>query len=149
MPRYLRGERDITRADTESLIARINGRWETHGLGFRAVAHKTGGELIGHSGPKPLDTTAEIEVAYALAKSYWGQGFATEAARAAMRFGFEHLNLDRIVAVAVPENLASQRVMIKLVTTYEKIARYDDDLAAYSISRAAFQPGASPVGGPE
>jgi ribosomal-protein-alanine N-acetyltransferase len=138
--RYLRGGREMTRADMESIISRINDRWAAQGMGFWAVTDRENGELIGHCGLKPLDTTTEVEIAYALAKSHWDRGLATEAARTVLRFGFEQRHLERIVAVAVPENLASRRVMEKLGMRYVKTDRYyDDDLVYYALSHADFQ----------
>jgi ribosomal-protein-alanine N-acetyltransferase len=140
--KYLRGRRSITRADMPALLTRLIDQWTQQGFGFWAVTDKSDGQLIGHCGLKYLDATTEIEIAYALAKSHWGRGFATEAARAVLRFGFEELKLDRIVAVAVPENAASRRVLEKIGLAFEKIDRYyDADLAYYTISRAQFQPG--------
>jgi ribosomal-protein-alanine N-acetyltransferase len=70
-----------------------------------------------------------------LAKSYWGRGLATEAAEAALRFGFEIAKLERIVAIAKHENIASRRVMEKLGMKYEKDAYYyNNDVVYYSIT---------------
>ena len=138
--KYLRSRRSITRDDMPALLTRLANQWRQQG--FWAVTDKSDGQLIGHCGLKYLDATTEIELAYALAKSHWGMGFATEAARAVLRYGFEELKLDRIVAVAVPENAASRRVMEKIGLAYEKTDRfYDADLVYYAISSAQFQPG--------
>ncbi len=73
---------------------------------------------------------------------YWGKGLATEAAQASLRYGFEALKLDRIVALAYPENLASQRVMEKIGMHYEKTADYHGITAVwYAITANQFQPG--------
>src|ERR687884_170254 len=77
----------------------------------RAVTLKDGGELLGYCGLKTLADTPDIELLYGIVEEHWGRGLVTEAARAALRFGFEEAGLDYIVAIALPENVASQRVM--------------------------------------
>jgi ribosomal-protein-alanine N-acetyltransferase len=77
--------------------------WEQHGFGLCAVIDKAGGAFIGFCGLQYLDGTSEIEVGYRLAKRFWGQGLATEAASASLKYGFDELGLDRIVAVVHPK----------------------------------------------
>jgi ribosomal-protein-alanine N-acetyltransferase len=86
-----------------------------------------------------------VEVAYLLAQAYWGQGLATEAARAALRYGFETLALDRIVAVVHPENRGSQRVLEKAGLRLEGDAHYYDmDVKYYALPQAEYQPDGAP-----
>jgi RimJ/RimL family protein N-acetyltransferase len=80
---------------------------------------KFGGPLIGFCGLQPLSDTPEIEIGWWLARDRWGQGLATEAARAALRDGFERVGLARIVAIAQPANTASVHIMQKLGMRYE------------------------------
>jgi len=90
-----------------------------------AVVWKESSEVIGWCGLGPLDfNPAEIEIFYGLAKDYRGRGLATEAARAVMDYGFDSIGLDRIVAVADPDNIASVRVLEKLGMKFER--RLDD-----------------------
>src|SRR5712692_1765909 len=87
-----------------------------------------------------LDGTSEVEVGYRLAKRFWGMGLASEAAQASLRFGFQELALDRIVAVVHPENVASQRVLEKIGLKYVKDARfYNKDLKHYAITRDEYE----------
>ena len=88
--------------------------WEEHGFGMWAVLDKGSGELLGHAGLQRLEDTGEVQVGYYLGRPAWGKGYATEAGKAALRYGFEVLGLEHIVAVARPENLASQHVLSKL-----------------------------------
>jgi len=78
------------------------------------------GHMIGFCGLQPLANTVDVEIGWWLAPSHWGRGLATEAARAALRDGFERVGLGRIVAVAQPANRASLRVMEKLGMRYER-----------------------------
>jgi RimJ/RimL family protein N-acetyltransferase len=88
-----------------------------------------------------LDNTPEIEEAYLLDRACWGQGLASEAAGAALRYGFETLGLPRIVGVALPANGASCRVLEKIGLRFERPARYYDlDVAYYGLNRADWRP---------
>jgi RimJ/RimL family protein N-acetyltransferase len=94
------------------------------------------GEAIGFCGLQPLAETTEIEIGWWLARSWWGLGLATEAARAAMRDGFERAGLDRIVAIALPENSASIHIMQKLGMHFERETTHRGfRVALYSIER--------------
>jgi [ribosomal protein S5]-alanine N-acetyltransferase len=83
------------------------------GLGSWAMERKEDGRVVGAVGLSPMPD-GEIEVFYHLARAYWGQGYATEAAAAMIVHGFEDLALDRIVAYAYAANPASRNVLRKL-----------------------------------
>ena len=86
-----------------------------------------------------LTENDEIEVGYALFKEFWGKGFATEASKAFLEYGFNQLNLEKIVAVANPKTKASRRVMEKLGMKYDYLGEfYGRDLVHYSISQEEF-----------
>jgi RimJ/RimL family protein N-acetyltransferase len=123
-------------------LEHILAGWKQHGFGRWAVVHKPDKKLIGWSGLAFLDETDEIEIGYGIAKDYWGRGFTTEAAAASIRYGFEELKLNRIVAVAMPENIASRRVMEKIGMKYEKTGHwYEAELVYYAISQDGYEPG--------
>ncbi|MBD0345163.1 MAG: GNAT family N-acetyltransferase, partial [Coleofasciculus sp. Co-bin14] len=110
--------------------------WQKHHFGVWAVVYKCEQKLIGHCGFKFLDNTGEIQIGYLLLQAYWGRGLATEAAEAALHFGFEVARLERIVAIAKPENIASIGVMKKRGMNYEKYAYYyNNKVDYYSIAR--------------
>ena len=120
-------------------------RWEEHGFGMWAVEFKDEGALVGWCGLVYLEDGEEVEVGYGFSKAHWGKGLATEAARASLRYGFETLGLERIVAVAQPENVASRRVMEKIGMKYvRKDFFYGTDVVYYCITRSEFQPDNSP-----
>ena len=101
-------------------------------------------ELIGWCGLQFLPEFGETEVAYLLSRPYWGQGLATEAARAAAQFGFQTLGLERLVAIAHVENAASQRVIEKLGMSFvEQLSLWGIECYRYSLPRAAFAEWAS------
>lgn len=88
--------------------------WHSRGFAPWVVIHKADQEFIGHCGLNPWPDSEDIEVLYAFAKPWWGQGFASEAAKASVDYGFAELGLPKIVAAAHVENMASQRVIEKL-----------------------------------
>ena len=128
--------------DEEQVIAWVERntlRWKQHGLGLWAVTLAGPGTLLGWCGLAMLDGTAEVEVGYGFDKPYWNMGYASEAARASLRFGFGKLNLERIVAVAIPDNIASRCVMEKLGMKYVRQAfHYGADVAYYAVTRNEF-----------
>lgn len=114
-------KRDIPpRERAERVLKYFGEHWQKHGFGDWAVTDKVDAQLIGHCGLNFVPEAGEVEVEYSLAKAYWGQGIATEAARASVRYGFESLKLERIIALADPQNIASWRVMEKIGLTYQK-----------------------------
>lgn len=145
--RYLSGH-SLTREETAGWLNYFLAGWENHGFGWWAVVLKESGELIGHCGLQFIHVTPEVEVTYGLAKAYWRKGLASESARACLRYGFEELKLDRIYALADPENVGSHRVMERVGMRYDKTEYYKDDLYEgdliyYASSRHAYQPDAS------
>ena len=92
-----------------------------YGFGMWATMDKATGKFIGRCGLCPMDIEGheEIEVAYMLAKEYWGQGLATEAAQAILKYGFEQAGVSRLICVINPGNLASARVAEKIGMTLE------------------------------
>jgi ribosomal-protein-alanine N-acetyltransferase len=136
--RYIPGGA-VNQAELEERFAdwveKRRAEWKS-GLGMWAVVFKASGATIGHCGLKLLPDGSDVEVFYLLAKSYWNQGIATEAAKAAIRYGFERANLQRIAAVALPANVGSLRVMEKAGMRREGPARfYDCDVILYSVAR--------------
>lgn len=100
-----------------------------HGIGFCSVVEKKSGIFIGQAGLFHLgyyDEQPDIEIAYRLHKKYWGNGYATELAKALIQWGFRHLSIDKLIAVAHPENIASQKVLTKAGLDYtDKIQWHD------------------------
>jgi RimJ/RimL family protein N-acetyltransferase len=111
-------------------------RQEQHGFGVWAVELRSSGQLIGAAGLSPLAESTEIEVGYRFLEEHRGKGYATEAARASIAFGFEELNLDHIVAVALPTNSASRRVMEKCGMSFVGLTtHHGEPHVKYAIAR--------------
>jgi [ribosomal protein S5]-alanine N-acetyltransferase len=100
------------------------------------LLHKESAEMIGFCGLQPLEGTVETEIGWWLARAWWEQGLATEAARTALQDGFDRVGLERIVAVAMPENRASIHVMEKLGMKYEREAIHRGlNVVQYAVKR--------------
>ena len=123
----------------EELEWHMNGHPRNPDLGLWATIHKESGKFIGRCGllPWEIDRQQEVEVAYTIARAYWGQGLATEAARAILQYGFQQFSLPRLVSLIEPENIASQRVAEKIGMAFER--RVDEGeytpFFIYSIAR--------------
>jgi RimJ/RimL family protein N-acetyltransferase len=117
---------------------RLDG-WARDGLGMWIAAERPSGRVIGHCGLQRLEGGDEVELGYYLGRAAWGKGYATEAARACLRFGFVDRDLPRIVAVARPDNHASRRVLEKIGMRHERDGHfYGFDAALYGIDRDRF-----------
>jgi ribosomal-protein-alanine N-acetyltransferase len=109
--------------DARNFLAKANEDF-TEGLSFTfAISILPGRDLCGAVGLHIADSHKRAELGYWIGVPYWGKGFATEAARAAVAFGFEALNLHRIYAHHFSENTASQRVLEKIGMRHEGRSR--------------------------
>jgi RimJ/RimL family protein N-acetyltransferase len=108
-----------------------NGHPKHPELGLWATIHKETGSFIGRCGllPWTIEQHAEVEVAYLLAKAFWGRGLGTEVAQAIVDYAFGTLHLSRLICMVSPGNTASMRVAEKIGMTLEK--EMDDELGPY------------------
>ena len=107
------------------------------GFGLYAVVNKENRELMGYCGffVQSIEDRKEVEIGYRLAKKYWGQGYATEAAKAVLKYGREKYNFQRFICVIDPENARSINVAKKLGMEFEKKIIYHGlDVEMYSIN---------------
>ena len=108
----------VSEADTARFIATVEHHFQDHGFGLWAVEHAGTSEFIGFTGlfvPSfEAHFTPAVEVGWRLSQTSWGFGYATEAARAAIDFGFDVAGLDEIVSFTVPSNTRSVAVMERL-----------------------------------
>lgn len=109
-----------TREETVESISRTQARWDTLGFGWWTVFLKNTDTIIGSACLQNLahKENAPLEIGWRLLTDYHGHGYATEAGRAAMNFGFERVGVDYVCAVADPKNTASHRVMQRLGMHY-------------------------------
>jgi RimJ/RimL family protein N-acetyltransferase len=108
----------LDRAESDALASRIRDHFARHGFGLWAVEAPGVANFIGFVGLSVPSFQAHfmpcVEIGWRLAHEHWGHGYAREAARAALAFGFRDLALDEIVSFTVPSNWRSRRVMERL-----------------------------------
>jgi len=120
--RYLGGE-PLSKEQAWENIAIILGHWTLLGYGIWALESKATGQLIGRAGLLNLPGWPDVEVCWALSPRFWGHGYATEAAKAAIGWAFEEAGLRRLISLIDPENKASEAVALRLGEEFrERIA---------------------------
>ena len=114
-------------------------QWQNYGLGSWGVVPHGETEIAGWNGLQYLPETNETEVGYMLSRKFRGKGYSTEGARAGLEFGFKSLGLDQIIGLVHPENIASQRVLLKCGMTFTHQANYFGmEMFRYKITRDEF-----------
>jgi RimJ/RimL family protein N-acetyltransferase len=127
----------MSRDRSDAFIDRIEAHWDDRGWGLWAVEVPGIAPFVGYVGLWPADfVTGQpmVEVGWRLALAHWGHGFVTEAAREALRFGFEVVSLPEIVSFTVPQNHRSLRVMERIGLVRDPSGDFDHprvDAAAY------------------
>jgi RimJ/RimL family protein N-acetyltransferase len=118
----------------QQILPRFLRSYEQYaGLGYWAAIARSSGDFLGWFALHPQEggRADEVELGYRLRRAAWGQGYATEGARAVIRRGFAEFGVQRVVATTYEENLASRRVMEKAGLTLVRRFRYTPaDLAA-------------------
>ncbi len=144
--RYVGDGRTLTRAETELSVRRMIERWEVDGFGLFTTVRRDDGVLMGRVGilvwnSETWEPTTrsqpsgpiEVEVGYTLGRAFWGRGYATEAAGAARDYALNGLGAERLIALIIHGNTASENVARKLGLEYErdiKLGRRDAQLFA-------------------
>ena len=117
----------LTREESDAFVDRIEAGFAEHGFGVWAVEEISTGAFIGFTGllhqTFEAAFTPAFEIGYRFARHAWGQGYATEAAREAVRFAFERAGLVEIVSMTAVGNVRSRAVMNKIGMTHDP----DDD----------------------
>ncbi|MEU4240085.1 GNAT family N-acetyltransferase [Actinoplanes sp. NPDC026619] len=134
------------RARTEEGLRRMIDTWAEHGFGLFAVEVRETDRLIGWAGlavPVFLpEVLPAVEIGWRLDRGAWGQGYATEAAQAALRFGFHDRGLDRIISIRHVDNDRSRRVMEKLGMAYAfdtVVPSHDQPVAVHALTRDQYR----------
>lgn len=129
----------ISREHTKKALQSFVAHWQQQGYGIWAIRENTSSfGMIGYCGLRHLGELDEVEVLYGLAREYWGRGIATQAVKASIFYGFNVASLDRVIAMTMPDNQASRRVIEKAGLYYEKqVHMFNLDVLYYSITRRA------------
>jgi len=101
-----------------------SAHWQRFRYGHWALTMIKGGRFFGWCGLEFLPDTEETEVGFMLSKKFWGNGYATESATAAVKFGMDQIGLKEIIGLAHPENKSSQRVLEKSGLSLKRRASY-------------------------
>jgi RimJ/RimL family protein N-acetyltransferase len=135
--RYIGGS-TLSRDQVWRSMSILLGHWQLLGYGLWAIEHRETGELMGHAGLLNLPGWPDIEVAWALGPAFWGHGYATEAARAAIGWAFGELGLERLISLIDPENTASEAVARRIgESRLEQITFHEKHAWVYEIRRDA------------
>jgi RimJ/RimL family protein N-acetyltransferase len=132
--RYVGDGRTLTRAETERSVRRMIERWEADGFGLFTTVRKEDGAVIGRVGllvwntdtwepttrAQGAEVPTEVEVGYTLGRDFWGCGYATEAAGAVRDYALGRLGAERLIALIIHGNTASENVARKLGLGYER-----------------------------
>lgn len=111
----------LSQQESDQMVKRMQTKIEERGWGFWAVSLTENGNFIGFIGMNDVDQASfpahfapAVEVGWRLAFPYWGKGYATEGALACLKYGFETLNLEEIVAFTAVQNGRSRAVMERI-----------------------------------
>ncbi|MFI6497087.1 GNAT family N-acetyltransferase [Nonomuraea typhae] len=119
----------MTREQSDAFADRIEAAFERRGYGLWALEVRETGAFIGFTGliywDFPAHFTPAVEVGWRLARHAWGHGYATEAARAALEFGFTQAGLEEIVSMTAVGNARSRAVMERLGMTRDPADDFD------------------------
>ncbi|MEV7122508.1 GNAT family N-acetyltransferase [Kitasatospora griseola] len=119
----------LTRAESAGSLAAFRAELAERGWGWWAVQLRDGGRFLGFAGLDPVDEEAPVEgveAGWRLHRDAWGHGYATEAARAVLRYGFQELALPEVLALIAEGNTPSRAVAERLGMTYDPAADFDD-----------------------
>ncbi len=124
----------LSRAESDAVAAKLKSLIEENGIGFWALEVPGEASFIGFTGIQkvmfeapfvPAPPASVVEIGWRLARPHWGKGFASEAARAALAYGFDELGLPEIVSFTATSNLRSQAVMKRIGMTHDPADDFD------------------------
>jgi RimJ/RimL family protein N-acetyltransferase len=125
--KWLGGVRD--RAASDAFVDRVQAHEAEHGFGFWVAECKTSGRVVGMTGlwwvPPEMNMKPAVEIGWRFHPEAWGNGYATEAAKAALSYGLEVLKQPEIIAFTARTNLASQSVMRRIGMAQDPARDFD------------------------
>lgn len=107
----------LSREEAETVLQALEGHWQLHGFGLWAVVEQATGAVVGRVGLWHPPGWCDVELAWLVDRSRWGRGYATEAARAALAYGFDQHGLDRVISLVPAGHAVSERVATRLGMT--------------------------------
>ena len=138
--RYLPQGGPLSRPEAWRNMAAVVGHWHLRGFGPWAVEEQASGQLVGRVGPFCPAGWPGLELIWAIRRQFWGQGFATEGAGAALDYLFDQKRSDRVVSLIRPQNAPSIRVAEKIGEQLQgRMEFYGHEALVYGISRERWQ----------
>lgn len=124
----------------QKLVEKQQKHWDEHGYGWWALSLAEGDQLMGWCGLNFLPETSEIELKYLLAETFWGRGIATEASRVSLKYTLTDTEIDTIIGLVHPENIASQRVLEKVgMSLVERKEYFGMECLRYIVQRGTLE----------
>ncbi|VEP15270.1 GCN5-related N-acetyltransferase [Hyella patelloides LEGE 07179] len=137
--RYIGNGKAMARPEAWMSMAAIFGHWQLRGYGILAVEERSSKVVVGRIGFLNPEGWPGFELCWILNRNYWGQGYATEGAKALLDYGFRELKREHIVSLIHPGNTRSIRVAEKLgEQLQDKTEVYGKEVLVYGIDRSAF-----------
>ncbi|MBW4420328.1 MAG: GNAT family N-acetyltransferase [Myxacorys californica WJT36-NPBG1] len=134
--RYIGRGNTRSREEAWQGMAMMLGHWQLRGYGMWAVEERHTKRMVGRVGFLNPEGWIGFELGWMMHRAFWGQGYATEGAKAAIQYGFEVLKQPHIISLIRPANLASRRVAEKLGETVEGTTEVmGSDAVIYGIDR--------------
>ncbi|KYC43284.1 acetyltransferase [Scytonema hofmannii PCC 7110] len=134
--RYIGTGKPLSRWESWRSMATMLGHWQLRQYGMWAVEERQNGEMIGRIGCWKPEGWPGFEIGWTLRRQYWGRGFATEGATAAIDYAFNVLQQSRVISLIRPQNTASIRVAQKLGEKLEGTTEiFGSEAVIYSIGR--------------
>jgi RimJ/RimL family protein N-acetyltransferase len=128
-------------------LAFMIGHWQVWGTGSWAIEHKETGVFIGIVGFSEQEGWPGLELAWTLARRYWGYGYATEAAREALAYAFTTWKRERVISLIHPENRASIRVAERIGERLQgRIDHLGREMLCYGLDRETYIRESEPLG---
>lgn len=124
--KYIDSGRTLNREEVENSLKAGILHQQKYGFQHWAVIQKEENKIIGCCGFNCTEEENVLELVFHFAKKYWGNGYATEAAKACLEYGFKKLKTNKIIAGAHPENKASQNVLEKIGFTHKGMQWFED-----------------------
>ena len=136
--RYL-GGKPFSRLEAWRHMAMMIGHWHLRGFGHWAVERRSDGAFIGRMGFLHPDGWPDFEVGWTLARSEWGNGYASEGARAMLTHAFEVMNRDKVISLIHPGNQGSINVATKMGEQFERSTEIlGIPVSVYGVTRERF-----------
>lgn len=130
------------RQETRKKIEMMIKQHEKYGFICGDVYEKASNQFVGRAGLVYLDgneNQPDIELSYTLHKKFWGRGYATELVKALIAWGFDNLPIEKLVAVAQPDNKGSRHVMEKVGMQYVGLAYcHEKEVAKYELLKEVY-----------